>query len=313
MPETTFKVGETPLPEDPSIPPRMEDRKPDEAPAPEEEIREAVDEATSRGHVFGYAFGANRPTELDGLFAKVQRPLSEIAESVKLPSDYPMEVRQVEIKSHPMASIEVPLTKRITRRPYSMQDLQKAYDAALAAVRSRVQAKAGDYVTCFYDACARAIQDGFFIKASLPTDERLTPQLRGTADRYTTEKLALNLGVESAAQQPAGGLAPNLIKGGVLGQDSSMTKFEKSEIHYLKDKFTDWNFPIGLNRDERAVTFETVGERDRAIDLIFDESEALFRVPYEVADGTTLVFPAEAVPLLAAKGLKFQDSKVRLA
>jgi hypothetical protein len=62
---------------------------------------------------------------------------------------------------------------------------------------------------------------------------------------------------------------------------------------------------IGFSHEELALTFETVEERDRAIDMIWDETGPLFRLPYDVSDRTTLVVPEGAVDFFTQHGLKF--------
>jgi len=67
---------------------------------------------------------------------------------------------------------------------------------------------------------------------------------------------------------------------------------------------------MGFNGEESALTFETVAERDRAIDMIWDETGPLFRLPYDVSDRTTLIVPEGAVEFLTQQGLKFANRTV---
>lgn len=309
MPGTKIDVGEFPSPGEPSLPPRMGDRKPGDAPAPREDVLAELEDATERGLVFGFAFGADRLDDLENLFEKVQRPLSELAEMVPLPSDYPLEVRELQIKAHPMAAAAQ--RSRIVRRPYTLDDLRVAYEAALAEVRNRVQAKGGGYLTLFCEACARAIQDAFFDKVGLPTGHAIDPALRGLAGSHSLAEFSARIAMAASAKSLYSGLEPNLIGRGVLGHAARM--YDLNIKTFSNERLPDWKLPIGLNPDERAVTFETVEDCDRALRMIYDESEALHRAPCEVGDNRTLIFPAEAVPLLAEKGLKFHDSKVRPA
>ena len=63
------------------------------------------------------------------------------------------------------------------------------------------------------------------------------------------------------------------------------------------------------NAELQAVTFPSVEEIDRAIDVIFKDSD-LKGLPFDTPDGMTLFVPTESVALLQAKDLKFSVSNL---
>jgi len=67
---------------------------------------------------------------------------------------------------------------------------------------------------------------------------------------------------------------------------------------------------IGLNPDERALTFASVEDCDRALELIWDEKSPVFRLPYDHGNRLTLIVPAPSLSAFRDAGLNFSESRV---
>jgi hypothetical protein len=65
---------------------------------------------------------------------------------------------------------------------------------------------------------------------------------------------------------------------------------------------------IGLGCQQVPIEFATVEERDRAIEMTWDTTGPLFRLAYDVEDGTTLRVPAPSLGVFALSGLRFKIS-----
>lgn len=70
-----------------------------------------------------------------------------------------------------------------------------------------------------------------------------------------------------------------------------------------------WNRSLAAypNSELRAIRFRSEREIDRAIDLCWSDPD-LKGLPRDIADGKTLIVPADAIPYLTKKGLKFTVS-----
>ena len=83
-----------------------------------------------------------------------------------------------------------------------------------------------------------------------------------------------------------------------------------SKVQQVRTSPSGWRQGLGFYRPLCALTFETVDERDRAIDMIWDAAGPLFRLPYDVDDWTTLIVPQQAVDLFTKRGLKTEQRLV---
>jgi hypothetical protein len=77
----------------------------------------------------------------------------------------------------------------------------------------------------------------------------------------------------------------------------------KREI-FLPEPPLRWRCHLDLYRYKKAIRFKSRKERDKALDLLWNDDE-FFGMPYEIAVSQMLVVPAESIPFFWKKGVKF--------
>jgi hypothetical protein len=71
-----------------------------------------------------------------------------------------------------------------------------------------------------------------------------------------------------------------------------------------------WLLTLGMYHRKRALCFQTEDDLNKALQALWDPTDALYRVPRAPGDALTMIVPADALPLFRARGFKFVEYAV---